>query len=161
MILEAYDSEKGNSFVARVKIDYDYQAEEWVVEICGRRPEVVKLILVDSDGVRCIWERKEGYMLLPDIVHKTEKYTGEYGKYGPQVDPKKDKTHNLKIGDEFNCSCDKNPNCRASKEEFTITKIDHEVQEVWMKADGEQMETHCNNLPNAEIKVIKEEEKEE
>lgn len=155
MILEAYDNEKGKPFVACVKIDYDYQAEEWVREICEKNPEVVKLILVDSDGVRCIWEREEGYVLLPDIIHKTERYTGEYGKYGPQVDLKKDKTHNLKIGDEFNCSCDKNPNCRASKESFTVTKIDSENQTVWMKAEGDQIEPHCNNLSNAEVKILK------
>ncbi len=69
--------------------------------------------------------------------------------------------HDLKIGDRIICKCKKNPTCRASREKFTITRINHENQEVGMKADGDQMETHCNNLSNAEIKVIKEEEKEE
>ncbi len=69
--------------------------------------------------------------------------------------------HDFKIGDRIICKCDKNPNCRASTELFTITKVDHEDQKVWMKADGEQMECHCNNLPNAEIKVIKKEKKKE
>ena len=69
--------------------------------------------------------------------------------------------HDLKIGDRIICKCDKNPNCRASKEEFTITEIDHKNKKVGMKADGDQIEPYCGNLPNAEIKVIKKEEKKE
>ena len=66
--------------------------------------------------------------------------------------------HNLKIGNRIICECEKNPTCHASTVEFTITKIDHEAQKAWMKADGDKLETHCDNLPNAKIKVIKKEE---
>ncbi len=89
MYLEIHDTEVGKSLAARVRnIDYDYQAEIFVAETVKQNsempPEVhrlVKWILFDDIGIRCIWERTAEQARrdqMPAITEKSARYQGEY-----------------------------------------------------------------------------------
>ena len=84
MYMELHDDSKvGNSLFANIGkpedpvIDYDYQAEEWIKETVDN-PNVIKWILFDDQGERCVWERKSGDTRLPIITKKSNRYQGEY-----------------------------------------------------------------------------------
>ncbi|MEK7447608.1 MAG: hypothetical protein AAB632_02340 [Patescibacteria group bacterium] len=82
MHLELHDNEEGNTLNGGVKdIDYDYQAEEWV-RLTIDQPEIIKWILYDGSGIRCVWERPEGSTSMPDITQRSERFTGTWEK-GP------------------------------------------------------------------------------
>lgn len=85
MRLELHDSEEGNTLSARVNnIDYDYQAEQWVMETHDDLTaiDVVKWELHDDQGIRCVWERPIGSGDLPEITQRSERFVGEWEK-GP------------------------------------------------------------------------------
>ena len=85
MYLELHDTEEGNTLFARVKeIDYDYQAEQWVQDTYAdpSTTTVVKWILYDSVGIRCVWERPEGSASMPNITQRSSRFTGKWEK-GP------------------------------------------------------------------------------
>jgi hypothetical protein len=79
MILELHDNETGNTLVARIKnLDYDYQAELWVQDTVNE-PQVVKWVLLDDIGVRCVWERNVGETgKMPDITRRSSRFMGEW-----------------------------------------------------------------------------------
>ena len=81
MILELHDNEKGKTLVARVKnIDFDYQAEQWVQDTKDKR-NVIKWVLLDDIGIRCIWERGVGETnKMPDLTHYSPRFVGEWQK---------------------------------------------------------------------------------
>ncbi|MCX6779355.1 MAG: hypothetical protein NTU97_03940 [Candidatus Magasanikbacteria bacterium] len=85
MHLELHDDEVGNTLCARVRrIDYDYQAEMWVRDTYNspNAAKVIKWILFDEEGVRCVWERPLGSLAIPDITQRSSRFTGEWEK-GP------------------------------------------------------------------------------
>ncbi len=82
MILELHDSEVGNTLTARAKdIDYDYQAEQWVQDTHDH-PDAVKWVLLDDQGVRCVWERPQGSKEMPNITQRSARFRGAWEK-GP------------------------------------------------------------------------------
>ena len=83
MILELHDNVAGNTLLGRIKeIDYDYQAEMWVQET-AERPVIVKWVLVDFTGTRCVWERPaDKPNEMPEITGRSARFTGEW-KRGP------------------------------------------------------------------------------
>jgi hypothetical protein len=82
MILELHDNETGNTLFARAKnIDYDYQAEQWVQDTTNQ-PTVIKWILIDDEGTRCVWERPVGSTDFPDITQRSARFAGEW-QHGP------------------------------------------------------------------------------
>ncbi|MFA6437252.1 MAG: hypothetical protein WC242_03745 [Candidatus Paceibacterota bacterium] len=85
MYLELHDNEKGNTLCARVKdIEYDYVAEQWVIDTHNdaSATKVVKWILYDDIGIRCVWERPEGDESMPSITQRSARFTGKWEK-GP------------------------------------------------------------------------------
>ena len=83
MILELHDNETGNTLVARVNnIDYDYQAEQWVQDTKADQPAIIKWILSDDEGMRCVWERPVGSTDFPDITQRSTRFAGEWQR-GP------------------------------------------------------------------------------
>lgn len=88
MLLELHDTEPGNALVARInKIDYDYQAEMRVQDTHGdpRASDVVKWILYDEAGIRCVWERKPGSTGMPTITQRSARFTGEWERGSLEV----------------------------------------------------------------------------
>lgn len=82
MMLELHDSEVGNTLNGRVKdLDYDYQAEQWVQDTRGKG-DIVKWVLLDHYGVRCVWERPQGSLEMPSITKRSKRFQGEWEK-GP------------------------------------------------------------------------------
>lgn len=82
MILELHDSEEGDTLDARIPhLDYDYQAEQWVWDTRSSEG-VVKWILLDEQGVRCVWERPQGSMEMPNITQRSQRFQGEWER-GP------------------------------------------------------------------------------
>lgn len=83
MILELHDNEIGNTLVARIKnIDYDYQAEQWVQDTVDRMT-VIKWVLIDDNGIRCVWERNVGETgKIPDITKRSSRFVGDWQR-GP------------------------------------------------------------------------------
>ncbi|MFA6095539.1 MAG: hypothetical protein WC767_01725 [Candidatus Paceibacterota bacterium] len=78
MRLELHDSDPKNSLFARVKgIDYDYQAEQWVLDTRDK-PKVVRWVLIDEVGARCIWEREPGDTGIPAITRRSDRFTGTW-----------------------------------------------------------------------------------
>ena len=87
MILELHDSETGNTLLGRIRnIDYDYQAEQWIRDTSEDHPKVVKWILLDEIGPRCVWERKAGDKGMPEITQRSSRFIGEW-KNGPAEVP--------------------------------------------------------------------------
>lgn len=84
MHLELHDNSTDESTLcARVgDIDYDYQAEMWVTETLDRS-QVVRWELHDTQGMRCVWERKPGSIDIPSITKRSPRFAGEWQK-GPQ-----------------------------------------------------------------------------
>lgn len=85
MYLELHDGEEGNSLAAKIRnIDYDYQAEQWVQDTYkdSRATNVIKWVLYDEVGIRCVWERPNGDSSMPDITQRSRRFTGEWMK-GP------------------------------------------------------------------------------
>lgn len=85
MHLELHDDEAGNTLVARINsIDYDYQAEQWVQDTHNdpKATNVIKWILYDGAGIRCVWERPKGSPAMPDITQRSVRFTGTWEK-GP------------------------------------------------------------------------------
>jgi len=85
MYLELHSGEEGNSLTAKIKyINYDYEAEEWVQDTHNddRAANVIKWVLCDEIGVRCVWERPNGASSMPDIAQRSSRFTGEWVK-GP------------------------------------------------------------------------------
>ena len=81
MRLELHDTETGNTLTAVISdLDYDYQAELWVLETYEnpKACKVVRWVLVDDAGERCVWERKEGDLGCPRITTRSERFTGEW-----------------------------------------------------------------------------------
>jgi hypothetical protein len=83
MILEIHDTEEGNSLAGRVKnLDYDYQAEQWVQDICTDEPHMTrvnplaKILLVDDLGVRAEWEFQPNGGIK--LTQKSERFQGEW-----------------------------------------------------------------------------------
>ncbi|MBT6691084.1 hypothetical protein HOB10_01980 [Candidatus Parcubacteria bacterium] len=88
MYLELHDNEEGNTLTAKVNnIDYDYQAEQWVLETHDdlTAADVIKWILYDDQGVRCVWERPVGSGELPDITQRSGRFVGEWEKGSTEV----------------------------------------------------------------------------
>ena len=82
MKLEFHDSEVGNTLTGAVSgIDYDYQAEQWVQDTRDR-DDIVKWILRDNQGVRCVWERPQGNKEMPSITQRSARFSGKWEK-GP------------------------------------------------------------------------------
>lgn len=83
MWMELHDNETGNTLNSGIgsaekpAIDYDYQAEQWVIDTHDNI-EIVKWILFDGQGQRCVWEREPGDKRLPVISFKADRYQGEY-----------------------------------------------------------------------------------
>jgi len=107
MQLELHDGEEGNTLFARIKnIDFDYAAEAWVLDTAGdpSANPVIKWILSDEQGVRCVWERPgvtpgtpvsaddptacrscerpAGDSGIPVITQRSPRYRGEW-EHGP------------------------------------------------------------------------------
>ncbi|HEY9584582.1 MAG TPA: hypothetical protein VJI33_03335 [Candidatus Paceibacterota bacterium] len=86
MTLELHDAENGNSLVARVsRLDYDYQAEIWVDDTATRNlaySSVIKWVLIDELGVRCVWERPQPGNNVPDITERSSRFEGVWER-GP------------------------------------------------------------------------------
>lgn len=78
MILEFHDAEVGNTLVARVEVDYDYQAEQWVQDWYHdpRDKQVVQMLLLDSVGERARWEKQEDGRFA--LVWKSTRFVGEW-----------------------------------------------------------------------------------
>ena len=82
MQLELHDNETGNTLVAKARnIDYDYQAEQWVQDTVGHA-KIIKWILIDHIGTRCVWERPEGDTGFPSITQRSARFEGEWER-GP------------------------------------------------------------------------------
>ncbi len=83
MTLELHDNEAGKTLRAKIfRLDFDYQAEQWVQDTSRDDPEVIKWILIDDDGTRCVWERPVGSTDFPEITQRSARFTGEW-KRGP------------------------------------------------------------------------------
>ena len=86
MILELYRGDKRDIPSGRIDdIEYDYQAEAWVRDICNQHDDVkiVKWVLNDGKGIRCVWERAVGSILDPNITARSTRFTGTWEK-GPR-----------------------------------------------------------------------------
>jgi len=59
---------------ATSEMDYDYQAEQWVIDSTKDHPWEVKWILIDELGPRAIWERRANGT---ELVAKADRFTGE------------------------------------------------------------------------------------
>lgn len=84
MYLELHDAEEGNTLVAMIRdLDYDYQAEQWVQDTVhdANASTVVKWVLHDDKGVRCVWERTD-LAAMPDITQRSSRFAGTW-KAGP------------------------------------------------------------------------------
>lgn len=59
MILETHDGEVGNTLFAVCRnLDFDYQAEQWVLDILADRPSPILWILFTDEGEPLrAWER--------------------------------------------------------------------------------------------------------
>lgn len=84
MILNLYDTEIDNPLAAMIRdIDYDYQAEQWVIETHAMSNHIapkrwtVKWELVDEIGVRARWERSDQDVSFPRLVFVAPRFTGE------------------------------------------------------------------------------------
>lgn len=84
MILRLHD-DQANSLVAAISdIDYDYQAELWIIDThddrraCdpGQGNWVVRWILSDDEGERAVWERKPSDSKMPELVRAAERFAG-------------------------------------------------------------------------------------
>lgn len=85
MYLELHDNEEGNTLCARIRgIEYDYVAEQWVTDTHddANATNVVKWILYDDAGIRCVWERPLGNKSMPSITQRSSRFTGKWEK-GP------------------------------------------------------------------------------
>jgi len=83
MMLELHDSEVGKTLAAKVDpVDYDYQAEQWVQETHDRTT-IVKWILYDGVGIRCVWERPQGSLEMPNITQRSTRFSGTW-QQGPE-----------------------------------------------------------------------------
>lgn len=83
MTLDLFDTEVGDPLAARVHgVDYDYQAEQWVIDTHGDRAStvpgrwVVRWELVDALGVRARWERADGDPSMPRLAFASDRFTG-------------------------------------------------------------------------------------
>lgn len=52
-------------------IDHDHQAEWWVEESSNLDQDIVKWILYDKQGIRCVWEQPG-----TSITHRSERFNG-------------------------------------------------------------------------------------
>ena len=84
MILNLYDTEIDNPLASMIRdIDYDYQAEQWVIETHGMSNHIdpkrwtVKWELVDEIGVRARWERTDQDKSFPRLVFAADRFAGE------------------------------------------------------------------------------------
>lgn len=78
MKLELHDAEVANSLVAGVRdIDYDYQAEQWVLDTQDHST-VVRWVLIDDVGERCVWERASDDTGSPRITRRSERFAGQW-----------------------------------------------------------------------------------
>lgn len=83
MTLEFHDNETGNTLCAVARnLDYDYQAEQHVQDSSRERPFLVKWVLSDDQGTRCVWERPEGNTGFPNITRRSPRFRGKWEK-GP------------------------------------------------------------------------------
>lgn len=84
MLLEFHDNEEGNTLVARVEVDYAYQAEQHVQDTAkdDSFSEIVRWSLSDDLGVTCVWERPSGELGLPNITQRAARFAGTWEK-GP------------------------------------------------------------------------------
>ena len=81
MELELHVAGDGNTLTAGVRdIDYDYQAEQWVLDTYGdpKARKVVRWVLIDDAGERCVWERKDGDPGCPRITIRSERFTSQW-----------------------------------------------------------------------------------
>ncbi len=93
MHLEIHDHEVDNSLTGRVSnIDYDYQAEQWIQEVC--EPLGVPLfaqyaVLLDDDGIRARWTFYEDGSVA--LTKKSDRFQGQWQlnlKFYPKIPPK-------------------------------------------------------------------------
>jgi len=87
MFLYLMDDETENPIAGRVRVDFDYIAEQWVQDVASGRSDqksprpLVTFILCDDDGVRCVWTRsveEAGNKALPKITKITVRFSGEW-----------------------------------------------------------------------------------
>lgn len=86
MYLYFLDDEAENPLVARVPLDFDYMAEQYVADFAegregGTRRPLITFILCDAEGIRCVWTRSVEDALakkLPVITKVTARFTGEW-----------------------------------------------------------------------------------
>lgn len=64
--------------VASVDVDFDYQAEQWIIDTFSAPENIttVKWVLEDDQGDRCIWHRENSGN--PIVTHRSVRYTGAW-----------------------------------------------------------------------------------
>ena len=81
MILELHDTEVGKTLTATIRnISFDYQAEQYVLDTYAypMAESVVKWILIDDEGDRCVWERPAGSSHIPEITSRATRFQGRW-----------------------------------------------------------------------------------
>lgn len=68
------DRQRSPTHRGTVEVDYDYQAEQWVIDGLTDYPAVVQWQLYDEEGLRALWVRVPGTTVL---VAKAKRFTGE------------------------------------------------------------------------------------
>lgn len=84
MILQLHDSETDSLAATIPHVDYDHQAEQWIIDThkdwkaCVSDPGrwVVRWILLDDEGERAVWERKPNDSGMPALVKAADRFTG-------------------------------------------------------------------------------------
>ncbi len=77
MKFEIHDAEEGNSLMGNVRVDYDYQAEQWAQELASSEDakEAVGFVLIDEQGQRAAWTKQNNVVTL---VYRSERFKGEW-----------------------------------------------------------------------------------
>jgi hypothetical protein len=77
MLLMLFDSGERDALFAALPIESDYDAEGYVLmsRIDPRNVGVVRWVLFDANGVRCVWQRPSGSYAHPTITYRSCRYT--------------------------------------------------------------------------------------
>lgn len=100
MILELHDSSPGNSLQSRIvniKTDPEATSHMWRSAQDPQNSEIVKWVLKDDIGVRCVWKRKPGSIELP-IISRCAKRCGHdafKGSAEPTLPKTKESSYNV------------------------------------------------------------------
>jgi hypothetical protein len=83
----------GDSWTIHVKgIETDFQAEEWVIKTAKHSQigeHATMWTLTDGFGHRCIWLRPEDSHDLPEVIGRSERYSGVWEKTKEEYTPDK------------------------------------------------------------------------